>query len=155
MELSITNVNDTDLANALKFVMKAAKEQFWPGPFRNRTVIDKVSEGLGHEVANYIRAEDMVDLATKLSSFWDANGLGDMKIVQIEPLLVEIKNCFDCVDRNSGLALAPCTFKKKLINTIFKDVLDYPVDVKEVECCRTHSAACRFKIILSNNDSSG
>lgn len=147
----IVKVNDSDLANAIKFAMKAAKERFWPGPFRNRVVVNEVSEALGHEIAKYTHTEGLVDSATKISSFWRDNGLGDMKVVRAETLLIEIRNCYDCVDPNMGLTLAPCTFKEKLLKTIFKDVLNHPVGVKEVECCGAISKTCRFEVVFPHS----
>lgn len=124
-----------------------ATESYWPDPIRHREAIDKLGEELAHDVASIFTATNLSELAAQFSFFWSGGGLGTMKIVQSEPLLIEVKNCYDCAGWKMNASITACIFKKKFMKTVFEDMLSKSVRIEEIECCRRPAPACLFSVI--------
>ena len=137
---------NVELVNTVRFAMKASRESYWPDPFRHKEAFIKLGAELGHEVAKIFTTDNLADLATNFSSFWTTGGLGEMKVVQIEPLLIETRNCYDCAGWKLGAVATSCRFKGRFIKTVFEDVLNKSVRIEEIECCRRQAPGCLFNI---------
>jgi len=135
-----------EIVNTIRFAMQATKESYRPESLARREALEKLGEKLGREIAKIFTASNIADLATKLSSFWTRSGLGEMKVVQSKPLLIEVKNCYDCAGWKVSETPTSCGFKRRLMKTVFGDVLNRSVLVEEIECCRRHSPACLFSV---------
>lgn len=122
-----------------------ATESYWPDAVRHREAINKLGEELGHEVAKIFTADDLAGLATEFSSFWKEGGLGEMEVVQTDPLLIRGTNCYDCTGW-LDIAVASCRFKRRFMKTVFEDVLNKPVRIEEIECCRRQAPGCLFNV---------
>lgn len=149
--MKIMNMQDQELGSMLRVTMKAIKEFSGLDPSKHRNAIKRAGEELGHSVAKVINAEDPLDLAAKLSLFWNTNGLGEMELVQTDPLTLEVRNCYDCLGWKTGVGVTLCAFKEGLLKMVFEDVLKTSFEVEETECCGTIAPSCRFKLIRVAN----
>lgn len=135
-----------ELVNTVRFTINATRAYYWLDPIKYRKAIIKLGEELGHEVAKIFATDNLADLARQFSSFWTKGGLGEMKVVQTDPLLIQGRNCYDCAGWNLSASLTSCTFKKRFIRTVFEDVLKKSVRIDEIECCRRSAPACLFSV---------
>lgn len=141
--MAATNV---ELVSTVRFAMKATRESYWPDSFRHKEAIIKLGAELGHEVAKIFATDSLADLATQFSLFWTTGGLGEMKVVQTDPLLIQGRNCYDCAGWKLDASPNSCAFKKRFIKTVFDDVLNKSIRIDEMECCRRAAQACLFSV---------
>ncbi|MBI3022154.1 MAG: hypothetical protein HYY68_00325 [Thaumarchaeota archaeon] len=135
-----------ELVNTVRFAMKATGESYWPGPLRHKEAIIKLGAELAHEVAKVFTSDNLADLAAQFSLFWTTGGLGEMRVIQTDPLLIQGRNCYDCAGWKLVASPTSCVFKKRFIKTVFEDVLNRSVRIDEIECCRRMAQACLFSV---------
>jgi len=142
-------VLDSDLAGTIRFAMKATKELDLLDSRSEETAVEKLAVELGHEVAKALvsrKRNGAGDVLAALAPFWSENQLGNMVFIQSNPATIRLSGCYDCDKSRMGGALGPCTFKKSLLETVFRDALGATVHVDELECCKTGGAACVFRL---------
>ena len=134
------------LANAIRFAMDASRVHDWPDPSGYTGQMRNVGRELGHEVAKVMKCDNLVAFSMKFSGFWAENGLGQMTIMPGEPIAIKMSNCYDCTEQKINLRQTRCTFKLIFLKTVYEDVMDRQVVVKETECCKSMARNCRFTV---------
>ncbi|MDG6901357.1 MAG: hypothetical protein JRM80_05285 [Nitrososphaerota archaeon] len=148
----------SETANELKVVMQALKQYGGLDPSGNRAAIRGIGRVMGSEFAKRMIARNFAKslmvgsqsnaqlLLSDLSSFWKENGIGEMKVLEEEPLTIGIDGCHDCLGWMTGVGVAICPFKEGFLEAVFEDVLKRKQSVEEVECCGTLSPGCKFRV---------
>jgi predicted hydrocarbon binding protein len=146
----------SEIANELKVAMQALKQYGGLNPSRNRAAIRGVGKVMGSEFARWMVARNSTQspsvgdksqlLVADLSSFWKDNGIGEMKVVDEEPLTIGIERCHDCLGWMTGVGVAVCPFKEGFLEAVFDDVLESKHSVEEIECCGTLAPCCKFEV---------
>ncbi|MDG6986027.1 MAG: hypothetical protein JRM73_04695 [Nitrososphaerota archaeon] len=147
----------TEIAAELKVAMQALKQYGGLDPTKNKAAIRGVGKVMGSEFAKWMIANSSpqspgVDscesrlVVTGLSSFWKDNGIGEMKVVEEEPLTIGIEGCHDCLGWMTGVGVPVCPFKEGFLEAVFDGVLNSKHSVEETECCGTLSPSCKFKV---------
>ena len=135
-----------ELVGTIRFAMKATKEMGLYDSRSKETAVEKLGVELGHELARNLASSGQTSIYMALESFWNDSDLGTMAVVEANPTMVILNNCYDCSVSRVGEPPTPCTFKKSLLKTIFQDSLGRPVHVDEVECCKNGGTGCIFRV---------
>ncbi|MDG6988748.1 MAG: hypothetical protein JRN21_05405 [Nitrososphaerota archaeon] len=156
----------SEMAAELKVAMRALKQYGGLDPSKNRAAIRGVGKVMGSEFAKWMIARSSAQspavgnhksrlLVAGLSSFWKDNGIGEMKVVDEEPLTIGIERCHDCLGWMTGVGVAVCPFKEGFLEAVFDDVLKSKHWVEETECCGTLSPSCKFEVTEGEPSKSG
>ena len=145
-------------ANELKVVMQALKQYGGLDPSDKRDAIRGIGKVMGSEFARRMIARNFAKsvvagsqtstqlIVSDLSSFWKENGIGEMKVLDKEPLTIGVERCHDCLGWMTGVGVAVCPFKEGVLEAVFEGVLRKKQSVEEVVCCGTLSPSCKFRI---------
>lgn len=140
------SIQDGELADTIRFAMKATKElDLFDSPSR-ATAVEKLGVELGHEVARSLVSRKQEGIYTVLASFWSESGLGSMAAIQNNAAIIRLNNCLDRNLWRLGHAPAPCTFERSLLKTVFQDSLGARVHIDELECCKSGGPGCVFRL---------
>ncbi|HNR25608.1 MAG TPA: ArsR family transcriptional regulator [Methanobacteriaceae archaeon] len=77
--------------------------------------------------------------------FWDTHNLGKLEVKNTKPLIINVKDCFEC----SGLPQLnrpACAFDTGILEAIFSRYYEKEAKVQEVECHAMGSGYCSFVI---------
>ncbi len=144
--MTVAPLEDEDLVSALKLSMRAVKGQFGLSQGANVPVIRSVGVLMGNSVHNIFRSEDALQLLREISEFWTHHGLGEMEVEARPPFVIRIRECYDCLGYRYGVGEPLCAFKEGLFKSIIDHRLGSNVEIKEVGCCGTGLAECRFRV---------
>ncbi len=139
-------IPDRELMGTIRFAMKATREMKNYDSRSKEVAVDRLGEELGHELARSLASSKHSNIFSALASFWNESGLGRMTIVRIDPRIILLNNCYDCSPSRPGEAPSPCTFKTSLLRTTLQDSLGAPVQLDELECCKTGGTGCVFRV---------
>ena len=102
---------------------------------------------IGYEISRKLVSTELNDLLQEIAKFWEKNQLGEVKILQKNPLILNIHNCYECSDMpNIGETL--CAFDEGILESIFNNKLNVKSVVKEIECFGTGFDHCKFIVVF-------
>ncbi len=105
--------------------------------------LKEIGRDAGFSLSKLFSASDKIGLLKEISVFWASNGLGEVKIISDDRVMV--KDCFDCSNQpDTGYSL--CSLDEGLLEGIIEGVLGSKVVVNELECYGTGQDGCVFEI---------
>ena len=107
--------------------------------------LGRLGEELGMELAKKFKAKKVKPLLKEMSTFWEKNNLGTIKIVKQKPLEITLENHMDCMQKKE-IVTAQCGFIKQMLGTILEQKLGMKCKVQEVDCRPEHSTYCKFRL---------
>ncbi len=145
-EREIEARRDDEIAESIKVTMKALKDFFGikSGSVRGR--LKSVGAEFGHIVSrNITDSNDPEVILEEIATFWNGHGLGEMEILEKNPYIFTVRNCYDCLAASGGEML--CGFKEGFINAVLSDRTGGIGDVSETECCGSGAENCTFRVM--------
>ncbi len=111
--------------------------------------IDPILHNAGFKVGstfyNKLKGRDLNELTKNLTSFWEANNLGNIEIQSIKPLIIQSYDCFECEDLPQ-LGKPACAFDSGLLEGIFSNYYGQEVEAEETKCYAQGDNLCQFVI---------
>ncbi len=111
--------------------------------------IDPVLHEAGVSVGEtvYPSLEDPKDeeFLANIASFWETHQLGSVEVKSIDPLVINVHDCFECKGL-PYLGKAACAFDTGLLKALFSAHYKRPREVTETKCYATGDDYCRFVI---------
>ncbi len=141
---------DRDLARSIRFAMQATKDLDLLSPQTEGTAVERLAMVFGHDVAKALfpkKKGSPSAVLEVLAPFWSENRLANIVFTRSDPETIKLYDCYDCDATRAGYPPRPCTFKKSLLETVFRDALGTKLHFDELECCKTGGAACVFRLI--------
>lgn len=129
--------------------MQATKDLDLLSPQAEGTAVERLAMEFGHDVAKALfpkKKADAIAVLEVLAPFWGENQLANMVFTRSDPETVKLYGCYDCDATRVGYPPRPCTFKNRLLETVFRDALGTTVHFDELECCKTGGTACVFRL---------
>ena len=139
-------MNDDIFFNSVKLAMKSSKEYVGLDPSKYQLEMRSLGYELGVRAAERIRSNEIDSLINELVELWSKYGYGYINLASREPLIFEIRDCFDCLGKMYGVDIPLCSFKEGFLEAIFSIKLGKNVSVKEEACCGTGNDKCIFNI---------
>jgi predicted hydrocarbon binding protein len=139
-------ISDMELAETIRFAMKATRELDLKDFHLQKNAVSNLGAELGHEVAKRLATRKKKGFYVELASFWNGSGLGNITVVQTNPIVIKLEGCYDCSISRMSESPLPCTFKMRLLETIFEDFLGATISAQEQECCKSGGTGCVFRL---------
>ena len=102
---------------------------------------EKVGEAIYKELAD----SDMDKFVGNIAKFWETHELGHVEVGNLEPLTVNVYDCFECQGL-PYLGRPACAFDSGILKTIFSAHFQDEQAVNEVKCYATGDDYCSFVI---------
>ncbi len=105
--------------------------------------LKEIGREAGITLSPLFRSSDIEGLLGEISDFWSENGLGEVKVLTEDTILV--KDCFDC----SGIPEADetlCSLDEGLLEGIIQGVTGLKTRITEESCYGTGHKGCVFKL---------
>lgn len=100
---------------------------------------------VGEILSSTLTAGSTEDLVAEMNQFWESNSLGSIRLVQSDPVILQVEGCFECKDL-PVTGHGACAFDTGVLMKIFRKHLGVPVIVTEEECYSSGFNHCRFRI---------
>ena len=105
----------------------------------------KVGETLYEKVKN----PDINKLAENIANFWETHNLGHVEVVQLEPLTINVSDCFECKSL-PPLGRPACAFDSGILKAVFSAHYNDERVVNETKCYAMGDNHCSF--IIKNKE---
>ena len=105
----------------------------------------KVGETLYEKVKN----PDINKLAENIANFWETHNLGHVEVVQLEPLTINVSDCFECKSL-PPLGRPACAFDSGILKAVFSAHYKDERIVNETKCYAMGDNHCSF--IIKNKE---
>jgi predicted hydrocarbon binding protein len=101
----------------------------------------KVGETLYEKVKN----QDINKLAENIAKFWDNHNLGNVEVIKLEPLTINVSDCFECKNLPE-LGRPACAFDSGILKAVFSAHFNEEHIVNETKCYAMGDNHCSFTI---------
>jgi uncharacterized protein len=105
----------------------------------------KVGETLYQKVKN----PDINKLAENIANFWETHNLGHVEVVKLEPLTINVSDCFECKSL-PPLGRPACAFDSGILKAVFSAHYNDERIVNETKCYAMGDNHCSF--IIKNKE---
>lgn len=102
----------------------------------------KVGENLYEKVKN----PDINILAENIANFWESHNLGHVEVVNLDPLTINVSDCFECKSL-PPLGRPACAFDSGILKAVFSHHFKDERVVNETKCYALGDNYCSFTII--------
>lgn len=108
-------------------------------------VIMRGGEILGQSVAVYLVADTLDKTLANITEFWNHYGFGEVKVRSLDPLQIEVYQCYECMimPKDSG---KNCAISCGILKAIFSAYYNEKVNVEEIQCMTEGYDCCCMKI---------
>jgi len=134
------------ILGAIRLAMKSSKDFCGLNPKDKRIYLKCLGYELGHSFSKFLKSKNLEDLIDELSFIWKSYSLGRLDVSSLDPLILEIYDCYDCLGNRYGIGVTLCPFKEGFLKSIFKDKLGLETEVEELDCCGTFCDHCIFRV---------
>lgn len=111
--------------------------------------IDPILHEAGFQVGEtlFSSLEDPDDevFLNNIAAFWESHQLGEVELKSIDPLVINVYDCFECKGL-PFLGKTACAFDSGLLKALFSAHHQEPRKVTETKCYATGDDYCRFII---------
>ena len=115
--------------------------------------IDPILRNAGIKVGNTfyqkLKTPDLTEFIDNLTKFWENNQLGQIEIKSIDPLIIQLYDCFECEDLPK-IGRTACSFDSGVLEAFFSKYFQEHVEVSEVKCYAQGDECCQFIVKTSS-----
>ncbi|WP_048190850.1 V4R domain-containing protein [Methanobacterium sp. SMA-27] len=101
----------------------------------------KVGETLYEKVKN----PDINKLAENIAMFWESHNLGHVEVLKLEPLTINVTDCFECKSL-PPIGRPACAFDSGILKAVFSAHFNDEQVVNETKCYALGDNKCSFTI---------
>lgn len=110
-------------------------------------ILNAAGTHLGRRLARAFDGMPLEELVEALGRFWKDHALGRLSVTLGSPLIIEVHDCFECVDL-PYLGRPACAFDCGVLEAIFSTHCSDEARVVETACYAMGDGICRFEIDL-------
>jgi len=101
----------------------------------------KVGETLYEKVKNH----DINKLTENIAMFWESHNLGHVEVLKLEPLTINVTDCFECKSL-PPIGRPACAFDSGILKAVFSAHFNDEQVVNETKCYALGDNKCSFTI---------
>ncbi|KQC07582.1 MAG: hypothetical protein APR55_03815, partial [Methanolinea sp. SDB] len=100
---------------------------------------------VGRRISEIVAEKKTRNLIDNVAGFWDSHALGEVELLEKNPLTLNFYECFEC--RDFPLTGKPvCSFESGVLTSIFSDHFGIKYTALERKCYAMGDECCRFEI---------
>jgi uncharacterized protein len=100
---------------------------------------------VGETLYNKVKDPDINKLAKNISMFWETHSLGHVEVKKLEPLTINVSDCFECQSL-PPLGRPACAFDSGILKAVFSAHFNEELVVNETKCYAMGDNFCSFTI---------
>jgi uncharacterized protein len=100
---------------------------------------------VGEVLYQELQSQKQEEFLLNIAGFWETHNLGRVEVKSLEPLIINVNDCFEC----SGLPQLKrpaCAFDTGILEALFSNYFKEKAKVQEVKCHAMGSGYCSFVI---------
>ncbi|HJJ48467.1 MAG TPA: ArsR family transcriptional regulator [Methanocorpusculum sp.] len=102
---------------------------------------------LGEAVASYVVADTLEKTLANIAEFWERYQFGNMKTASLEPLKIDVYNCYECALMPKEVK-SSCIISVGILTALLSAFYGKEVLVQEVRCISNGDPCCCFAVTV-------
>ncbi len=127
----------------LNLIFHAIRFGFEAHGINHVPILKKIGTDIGENISINFNSTDLDGLLKDIVNFWKIHNMGDMSIIDTDPLIIIVYNCFDCKS-SPVVGKTLCSFDEGLLEGIIFGKLGLICNIKETECYGNGYKHCLF-----------
>ncbi len=111
-------------------------------------VFESLATSIGEEMSSSFKSSSPVALVNELSEFWEDNSLGELKIVNKDPLTIQVSQLFKCGSKKTRKPHIFCGFIRSMLNTVIQKQLKGKGGIVRHECLGESDGHCNMNFVI-------
>ena len=100
---------------------------------------------VGETLYSKVKDPDINKLAENIATFWRTHNLGQVEIESLEPLIINVSDCFECQSL-PPIGRPACAFDSGILKAVFSAHFQEELVVNETKCYALGDNYCSFTI---------
>ena len=100
---------------------------------------------LGESIVPFIVSETLEDTIKNVAAFWKRYEFGELSLKSSEPLVLEVKNCYECMTLPKGTT-GGCVISEGILEAVFSALFKNEIKVRETACLSLGDESCCFEV---------
>ncbi len=100
---------------------------------------------VGTALYDNVKDPDINKLAENIANFWNTHNLGQVDVEKLEPLTINVYDCFECKSL-PPLGRPACAFDSGILKAVFSAHFNKEQIINETKCYAMGDDYCSFKI---------
>jgi predicted hydrocarbon binding protein len=134
-----------DIVSFFRYCVKVFRTQAMVMGINIDPVLQRTGMEVGAALALRVEAGSVDEVVRKMDAFWQAHSLGAITLAGTDPLMLEVRGCFECEDL-PVTGHGACAFDIGIFTAIFSHHFGHPVAVVEDRCYSSGDDRCIFVI---------
>lgn len=135
--------SDNSEYSFLKSIFHAMRFGFEAHGINHEPIMKKIGGDIGESLSVNFQSTDLDGVLKDIANFWDTHNMGDVAIIDTDPLSVIVHDCFDCKSM-PVIGKTLCSFDEGLLEGILYGKLGLNCTIKETECYGNGYDHCLF-----------
>lgn len=134
-----------DPASLYRFLLSTIRLHFMNQGIAIDPILHLAGRKAGERLYPCVAGDDAEGMVNRMAGFWERNRLGEVELERTEPLTLNIRDCFECIDLPvKGIPV--CAFESGLLSALFSLHYGGGVRATETRCYAMGSNLCRFEL---------
>lgn len=134
-----------DASHFFKLMFRAMRLTLLSEGINIDPILHTAGTDVGKAIFEGLKDPDLERMLQNLATFWDRHNLGRLQVVSLDPITIDIYDCFEC-QYLPKLGRPACAFDSGILTAIFTAHLNEPQTVSEIKCYAMADDCCRFVI---------
>ncbi|MFH0966947.1 MAG: V4R domain-containing protein [Methanobacteriota archaeon] len=136
---------DGDIASFFIYTLRAFRTEAMTLGINMDPVLERTGYRIGSTLVPLVADLSLKGKILKMDQFWQKYGLGSMRLISEDPITLEVKGCFECMDL-PVTGHGTCAFDTGILTALFAKEMENLAQVTEVECYSSGFDHCTFII---------
>lgn len=116
-----------------------------PGP-----IFDSFAGTIAEELSSKLKSTTLIALVNELSTYWEENSMGELKIVKKKPLTIQVSQFFKCGAKGPKEPHMFCKFTRSLLNGVFAKKLKGKTEITKHNCLGESGGLCHMSFVVKS-----
>jgi uncharacterized protein len=136
---------EEDIASFFIYALRVFRTEAMTLGLNMDPILERTGYQIGSVLAPLLADDTLEGKIHKMDDFWQTYGLGRIKLVDEDPITLEVVGCFECMDL-PVTGHGACAFDTGVLTALFTDEKQGITLVTEVECYSSGFDHCTFII---------
>ncbi len=113
-------------------------------------IFDSLAGTIAEELSSEFKSTTLIALVNELSTYWEENSLGELKIVEKKPLTIQVSQFFKCGAKEPNEPHIFCEFTRSLLNGVFAKKLKGKTEFIRHNCLGESGGLCHMSFVVKS-----
>jgi hypothetical protein len=136
---------DGNPASLYRFILSTIRLNLMNEGITINPVLHLAGLKAGESLYHCIESRTVEGIIHRMGKFWVNNGLGKIELERLNPLTLNIRDCFECIDLPIKGEPA-CAFESGVLSSLFSAYYEQRMKAIETRCYAMGNNLCRFEL---------